>query len=548
MVIIVGGEEEEERADRLTDEEIYANAVKNPLTYVETIPTSRTGLIVNYVVSSLSAISSLVLIIIILRSRIRLKSIYHRIMFGMNVANACSSAAVGLATIPMPKDMIYTQFEAVSYGNTTTCAAQAAIGLIFSQATLMYFIALCIYHLLSIRYKMTEAKIRKKVEPWFHAIIVLLQIITLVLCIDAKILNPSPKEQYCTVAFYPWYCNWYEEDCQIRDVKYSMAKVAGILVYAQYFLGALIVVTSMFLIVRTVYKQEKLINLYMSKMYTSRRLGGNNLTSSDKRSGHSTTASERNLFAARSRHHFTKVVMYQAMAYVLTIITFFCIGEAMYFIRRIIFSGEAKLVPSWMMWFRIFYRSSIGEICLIVFVSGKVYDIRQVQRKLTIPQAILYMLEKREDANFILSQISIVANDPHHAGEDLSFDRGGDDDAEEEIKQEGGCMMYPFPGQSDVDDVRSTGISYAEQDEDADKNIEGGDLSIAKSLGDHSGRQLTAEDQNNADKNMEGVDLSIADSWGDHSTRTSTGPSSFGPASWFSQSTRSKAQSWMNES
>ena len=511
MAIIVGGEEG--RADRLTDEEIYENAVENPLTYVETIPTSKTGSTVGIITCSLSAISSLVLITIILRSSIGLKSLYHRIVFCMNLANICSSTAMGLATIPMPKDMIYTQFKAVSYGNTTTCTAQAAVGLIFSQAALMYFIALCIYHLLSIKYKMTEAMIRKKVEPWFHAIIAIIQSITLILCIDAKILNVSPNEQFCTVSFYPWYCDWYEEDCQLRDVKYSIAQATAFLVFAQYFLGAIIIFSSMFLIILTVYHQEKLINEYVSIVYDLRRGGGSGFSSSNETSLDDNPETNRNLSAARSRHHFTKVIAYQAMAYLLTITSFSFFIGVLY-----LFDGNSERVPSWITWFRLILKSSVGEICLIVFVGGKVYDACQVQRKLTIPKALFHVLTKRNKGNFIFSQISIIANGPYHNGnarEGLDFDVGGD---EEEI-EEGGRVYYPLVplGQetSDIDGARrSTGINNAAAQDDVDENMEGViDLSLADSFQDHSESRSTSEDQN--------------------------GLSSFGPASWFSRSIRS---------
>jgi hypothetical protein len=51
---------------------------------------------------SLSAVSSALIIYVILRSEARLSSIYHRIMFGMSLADICGSIAMALTSLPMP--------------------------------------------------------------------------------------------------------------------------------------------------------------------------------------------------------------------------------------------------------------------------------------------------------------------------------------------------------------------------------------------------------------------------------------------------------------
>jgi hypothetical protein len=78
---------------------------------------------------SLSAISSTLIIYVILRSQTGLSSIYHRIMFGMSIADILSSVSIALSTLPMPsfmpqeKDFEY-RWTGPRLGNTSTCNAQ----------------------------------------------------------------------------------------------------------------------------------------------------------------------------------------------------------------------------------------------------------------------------------------------------------------------------------------------------------------------------------------------------------------------------------------
>jgi hypothetical protein len=66
------------------------------------------GAIVPRMTGFLSAISSMLIMYVIVRSSRGLSTIYHRIMFGMSVFDIFTSVAMGLTTLPMPKDDIWT--------------------------------------------------------------------------------------------------------------------------------------------------------------------------------------------------------------------------------------------------------------------------------------------------------------------------------------------------------------------------------------------------------------------------------------------------------
>jgi hypothetical protein len=69
---------------------------------------TKYGAIVPRVTGFLSAISSLIIMYVIVRSSRGLSTIYHRIMFCMSVFDIFTSVAMGLTTLPMPKDDFWT--------------------------------------------------------------------------------------------------------------------------------------------------------------------------------------------------------------------------------------------------------------------------------------------------------------------------------------------------------------------------------------------------------------------------------------------------------
>jgi len=56
------------------------------------------------ITGSISAVSSSLIIYLICRSKPKLSTIYHRIMFCMSVADILASTAMALTTLPMPRN------------------------------------------------------------------------------------------------------------------------------------------------------------------------------------------------------------------------------------------------------------------------------------------------------------------------------------------------------------------------------------------------------------------------------------------------------------
>eukprot|EP00554_Chaetoceros_debilis_P004495 CAMPEP_0194098196 /NCGR_PEP_ID=MMETSP0149-20130528/58253_1 /TAXON_ID=122233 /ORGANISM="Chaetoceros debilis, Strain MM31A-1" /LENGTH=180 /DNA_ID=CAMNT_0038784237 /DNA_START=282 /DNA_END=824 /DNA_ORIENTATION=+ len=110
------------------------DALNDERTHLKTFYSSLRGLITATISATLSAISSLVIIILIWRSSLGFSTVYHKIMFGMSVADFLASIGMAFVTLPMPADMIY-EFEGGSVGNQFTCNVQGLLILTFMLMT-----------------------------------------------------------------------------------------------------------------------------------------------------------------------------------------------------------------------------------------------------------------------------------------------------------------------------------------------------------------------------------------------------------------------------
>ena len=246
------------------------NALNDERISPETFYTSAPSSIIVGTSGGISAISSLLIMFIILRS--------HRLVFAMSSADVICSIGMAAGTLAMPKNMVY-DFEGKTIGNEFTCSLQGFLVFFAGFATMAYKACLSVYFMCSITYKMKDAKIRKCVEPFMHVVCILATLPTAILFWVHKWYNPTPNDTWCVAVSYPYYCNpEYEhaDSCSIRGSpsSYQIAsRKALILYYAVFFffLVPIITVWCMFRIIRTVYLQEKHIKAYsrLARMHLS---------------------------------------------------------------------------------------------------------------------------------------------------------------------------------------------------------------------------------------------------------------------------------------
>ena len=163
---------------------------------------------------SISAISSSTIIFLIFRSQPRLSTIYHRIMFGMSIADIMASTAMALTTLPMPRndDPVWNRRYYGSYngkifwsdqtklGNELTCAAQGFFYATGISITFAYNGMLCVYYACAIAFRMHEKDIRNKVEPVLHGVPLVLGLGNAIPAFMYHFYTPITNEEaWCTL-------------------------------------------------------------------------------------------------------------------------------------------------------------------------------------------------------------------------------------------------------------------------------------------------------------------------------------------------------------
>jgi hypothetical protein len=158
---------------------------------------------------SVSLIASTCLILYILRSHHGLSTTYHRLVFGLSVADISSSFAYVLSSTMVPKEMKYIVPGA--QGNTTTCTLQGSLFVVAYTIGAAYNCSICFYYLAIIRYNKKNEYIRNKakLEPWFHGISILFPLVVGFICIAMKGYNEYGAVCHL-VPNYPPHCIGYK--------------------------------------------------------------------------------------------------------------------------------------------------------------------------------------------------------------------------------------------------------------------------------------------------------------------------------------------------
>jgi len=164
-----------------------------------------------------SAVSSLVILVIIGRSQIQLRSVYHRIIASMAFFDLIGSMAMALTTVPMPRDTIYP-YHASMYGNVQSCEAQGFFFVFGCSGSFLINCGLHIFYVSIIQFRTSDCRIRFVLEPCIHVVTWVFAIVTSVFLLVYGLYNPHPYESYCSVSPYPYLCATSEEECIRGDL------------------------------------------------------------------------------------------------------------------------------------------------------------------------------------------------------------------------------------------------------------------------------------------------------------------------------------------
>ena len=168
---------------------------------------TKAGYIVPRITGSISFFSSLFIITFILRSKSN--TVYHRIMMLICIFDMIASFAIALTTIPLPPEA-FTVYPLAgresSYGSQFTCELQGFLFYFGSGEILMLGAVLNIYYLCKLRYNMEDEQFRKKLEPFLYLVSLLSILVPAILLWLQGLYNPTPRDPYCAMQYYPENC------------------------------------------------------------------------------------------------------------------------------------------------------------------------------------------------------------------------------------------------------------------------------------------------------------------------------------------------------
>ena len=354
----------------------------------------------------LSAISSAFVIYLIVRSEIKLSTIYHRIVFGMCCVDIIGSLACSLTSLPMPTefpdDDWYDTWDGTRLGNTRTCEAQGFFSTFGLVTMFAYNSMLCFYYALHIAARLPDVTIRKYIEPAFlHFVPLASGLGAAITPFFYDLYNPSMRDPWCTMIALGCdqnskkiWCdldpldNCFDESatCYRGDFRVSellpLIKLALISVFF-----ATILISFSLCIWRVLSIELKLREI--------EKLHSPNIAHMD--TSHMDTS---HMDEMRSTHNNTKVILVQSLAYT----TVFALTLSLVLVRSLseyrLDEGIALLVPS------------TGFFNCLIFVGHKVYNYRRCHKDESTC-SILYKLcfGPATKEPVVMSFISIIERD-----------------------------------------------------------------------------------------------------------------------------------------
>jgi len=150
------------------------------------------------------------------KSKTRLGSIYHRILFFMSTSDVLASIAVALTTSAMPKDLIYKYTSPAAenwpiYGTEATCKAQGFVLLTFNTLSCFCDVIFCIYNLCSIKFRMNHMIFSSRLEGLLYFLAIAFTLNLTVTSLVKGNINPSPDIPGYVLQPYRYDCEG--DDC-----------------------------------------------------------------------------------------------------------------------------------------------------------------------------------------------------------------------------------------------------------------------------------------------------------------------------------------------
>jgi hypothetical protein len=246
----------------------------------------KTRGVIFHTLGSVSTIASTCLAVHILRSNHGLSTTYHRLMFGLCIADIMSSVGFVLGSTMVPKEMNY--YIPSAHGNTATCTAQGFLITIGVGVAAAYNCSICLYYLSIIRYNKKDEYIRNKLEPCFHGMAIIGPLVVGFILIAMKAYNEYEGVCHLVPNDAP-HCIGYESgdtpegfsipcgrgDGEENPILYLVTSIIGF--GSTLIVTPTVIVVTMILMYRSVSKIEKNMRNYgVGALRLKARSGGGN--------------------------------------------------------------------------------------------------------------------------------------------------------------------------------------------------------------------------------------------------------------------------------
>ena len=334
------------------------------------------------ITGSLSALSSSILIYLIMRSDTKFSTIYHRIMFGSCIGDIIYSLAIALTTLPMPRDLSPYNFgsdfwQGIRLGNQQTCTAQGFFYWFGVTMMFSYSASLCTYYACVLFFKMKEENIVKYVERF------LLRPGPIILALGISVpplftrdYGPSQQEAWCTSTK-----SWF-------DI-YVMVSVSFFLVYIFICFGLIVG--------KVVLKERRMIYISTTscRRFSMRRFGRYSSSSAKSEQGDIQILNK-----VIETVEYSKVIIIQASAYIFS----FLLTLSTPIIRAVI-TDE----PTWLIVLHHALMPLQGVFNLVIFITHKVYNYRRKHPNVSQYHIIRKLFTGKADENAFVQRISALS-------------------------------------------------------------------------------------------------------------------------------------------
>mmetsp|Transcript_17144 Transcript_17144/g.25683 ORF Transcript_17144/g.25683 Transcript_17144/m.25683 type:complete len:486 (-) Transcript_17144:353-1810(-) len=164
---------------------------------------SRADLVLQVVLGSISTLSSALILYIIYKSPMKLRTTYHRIMALLSTFIILTSLPMALATLPIPSS--YVPYKGLTLGTYGTCTAQAFLIYFGNGAAMDTALCLAWYYVCS-ALGVSKRSIEKFYEPILYTYIIVASIVGNSWYMSKGVFNIRPWSAYCGLSPVPSAC------------------------------------------------------------------------------------------------------------------------------------------------------------------------------------------------------------------------------------------------------------------------------------------------------------------------------------------------------